>query len=80
MSVNPELLPSETAAIPSFAKPLLQRHIQDAAFYWQQLDNAPHEPGLRAERLQHFARLLAAHLEGLTVAGAAAWPEALAAL
>ncbi len=59
---------------------LVQRHIQDAAFYWQQLDNAPHEPGLRAERLQHFARLLAAHLEGLTVAGAAAWPDALAAL
>lgn len=68
------------AQLPQTVLPLLQRHIQDAAFYWQQLDNAPQEPGLRAERLQHFARLLSAHLEGLTVAGTAAWPEALAAL
>lgn len=30
--------------------PVLRRHVQDAAFYWQPLDNAPHEPGLRARR------------------------------
>ncbi len=80
MSVEPERPSPWVAALPSFAAPLVQRHVQDAAFYWQQLDTAPQEPGLRAERLQHFARLLAAHLEGLTVAGSAAWPEALAAL
>lgn len=59
---------------------VLRRHAQDAAFYWQQLDASLTEPGLRAQRLLHFARLLAAHLEGLQVAGPAALAPALEAL
>jgi hypothetical protein len=50
---------------------VLWRHTQDAAFYWQQLDSSLTEPGRRAERLLHFSRLLAAHLEGLEAAGSA---------
>jgi uncharacterized protein (TIGR02270 family) len=60
--------------------PVVRRHLEDAAFYWQQLDTSHHEHGLRAQRLLHFARLLAAHLEGVQVARNASVPFALDAL
>lgn len=70
----------QPAAGSSVVAPIIRRHAADAAFYWQQLDVSLTEPGLRAQRLLHFARLLAAHLEGLTVAGPAALPAAREAL
>lgn len=60
--------------------PIVRRHAEDSAFYWQQLDSSLTEPGLRAQRAWHFARLLDAHLEGLQAAGADGLPPALEAL
>lgn len=56
--------------------PLIRRHAQDAGFYWQQQDTSLTATGLHALRALHFGRLLAAHLEGLQVAGPAALPLA----
>lgn len=60
--------------------PLVSRHAEDAAFYWTQLDRAIDSPQIGFERLQHFDRLLNAHLDGLSVAGPAGWSPASAAL
>lgn len=60
--------------------PLVRRHGEDAAFYWSQLDASLSEPGLRAKRSLHFARLLDAHLEGLEVAAEAGLPTTQEAL
>ena len=71
--------------------PLLRRHLQDAAFYDMQLrksqqradlqaSDASAPPPLSPEKTQQFEALLAAHLDGIWVAGPAAWPLALEAL
>ncbi len=61
----------------AIVRPVVERHLQDAAFYWSQLDGCLRDPGLRAERALHFAQLLAAHVEGILVAQDAAIPWAL---
>lgn len=48
---------------------LVRRHADDAAFYWQQLDGAPHSVLLGALNVAEFQSLLLAHLEGLQAAG-----------
>jgi len=71
--------------------PLLRRHLQDAAFYDMQLrksqqralvqaSDASAPPPLSLDKTQQFEDLLSAHLEGIWVAGPAAWPLALEAL
>lgn len=49
-------------------QPLVRRHAQDAAFYWQQIQTALEPPGLDLARWRHFHQLLEAHLDGLRVA------------
>lgn len=48
---------------------IMRRHADDAAFYWSQIDGAPSSVLLRAEAVSGFQAQLAAHLEGLIVAG-----------
>ncbi|WP_431257449.1 HEAT repeat domain-containing protein [Roseateles chitinivorans] len=50
--------------------PLVRRHSEDAAFYWQQLAGSAGATELPARRARHFAELLTLHLEGLGLAGA----------
>jgi hypothetical protein len=76
----PERLHQQAAGWALGVPPLIYRHAEDSAFYWQQIDSSPSRHGLRAQRLLHFARLLSAHLQGLQVAGHAAVAPALAAL
>ena len=49
--------------------PLVERHVGDAAFYWQQRDQSAHSPLLDWQALRHFDRLLEAHLDGIRAAG-----------
>ncbi|HEY9101209.1 HEAT repeat domain-containing protein [Chitinimonas sp.] len=56
--------------------PLVNRHAQDAAFYWAQYGAARHSPLIGPDRLAHFNRLLDAHLDGLLVAGEVGWDAA----
>ena len=65
---------------PTVIEPLVRRHAEDAAFYWAQHDASAESPRLDLSGLSRFGQLLAAHLEGLEVAGPAAWPLCLAAL
>ena len=58
-------------------KPLVLRHAEDAAFYWNQRSSKTHSPILRFSRLAHFDRLLRAHLDGLRIAGEVGWESAL---
>lgn len=53
--------------------PLVRRHAEDAAFYWNQHDTCASSTQLGLPGLSKLSHLLAAHLEGLTVAGADAW-------
>ena len=55
--------------IPNRILPLVRRHAEDAAFYWHQIDRSTESLHLRPPRLRHFDALLAAHLEGLEIAG-----------
>jgi HEAT repeats len=71
--LNRIALPMLATTIP----PIVRRHLEDAAFYWQQIDTSPQEYGLGAKRLLHFTRVLAGHLEGLRVAGGDALAPAL---
>lgn len=50
-------------------EPLIRRHAEDAAFYWRQHDPAVDSPRLTLQGLGRFSKLLAAHLDGLMVAG-----------
>lgn len=71
----------KTDAIPfPVIAPLVSRHAQDAAFYWSQHDASVNSPHLTLAGLARFSQLLAAHLEGLAVAGSDGWAPALAAL
>ncbi len=66
--------------IPGAIPPLVRRHAEDAAFYWNRHDASADSPRLGLAALGSFSQLLAAHLEGLAVAGAHAWPHCHAAL
>jgi hypothetical protein len=66
--------------IPSTIPPLIHRHVEDAAFYWSQHDASVMSARLRLPGLDRFSLLLAAHLEGLEVAGSAAYEPAFRAL
>ena len=57
------------AVLAAEVPPVIRRHAEDAAFYWQQIDTSPDAVNLDAGRAGHFALLLEAHLEGLAVAG-----------
>lgn len=57
--------------------PVLRRHLEDAAFYWAQLDGAPHIKEWGLAKYAHFNQLLDTHLEGALCAREAAWPVAL---
>lgn len=66
--------------IPAILEPLVRRHAEDAAFYWAQHDASAESPRLDLSGLARFSQLLAAHLEGLEVAGREGWPLCLEAL
>lgn len=53
--------------------PLISRHAQDAAWYWSQIQADRTSPLVDFDRLAHFQRLLAAHLDGLRFAGSLGW-------
>lgn len=69
-----------THSISKVIEPLVRRHAEDAAFYWAQHDVSAESPRLSLSGLARFSQLLAAHLEGLAVAGAAGWPLCLEAV
>ena len=48
--------------------PLVVRHVEDAAFYWSQLEWTLRSSEVRFERLRHFNLLLNTHLEGIEIA------------
>lgn len=66
--------------IPASIEPLVRRHAEDAAFYWQYIDTSRSSVHLSWQKFEHFDRMLGAHLEGLQVAGAAGLSTTLAAL
>lgn len=66
--------------IPPIILPLVRRHVEDAAFYWSQHDASLMSARLRLSGLDRFSQLLRAHLEGLEVAGPAAYDPAFHAL
>jgi hypothetical protein len=74
-----QITPCTHPAFESGVIPVVRRHAEDAAFYWKQIDTSLSEPGLSARRAQHFAELLASHLEGLGVAGNTALAPSLEA-
>ena len=49
--------------------PLVRRHVEDAAFYWMQLDGGIGSPSLTFGAVERFERMRDAHLEGTLVAG-----------
>ena len=69
-----------SSSIPSNIPPLIRRHAEDAAFFWLQHDTSAYSSRLTLTGLDRFSHLLAAHLEGIEVAGDAGWQPSLAAL
>jgi uncharacterized protein (TIGR02270 family) len=69
-----------TLPISSTIAPLIRRHAEDAAFYWLQHDASAYSSRLNLGGLERFSQLLAAHLEGIEVAGDAGWQSSLTAL
>lgn len=65
---------------PPIIAAVVRRHVEDAAFYWSQLDGSIDSPQLDAERASQFAALLTAHLEGIRAGREAAAAMALQAL
>ena len=55
--------------LPSAVTPIVRRHAEDAAFYWQQLDASPGSARLEWDRYAHFDRLPDLNIEGLRRAG-----------
>lgn len=72
MTASP--VPTTAISHPPFPvlQPLLQRHLEDAAFYWAQLDASLRVTEYGLAKYQHFNQLLDIHLEGVAVAGAQA--------
>ena len=66
--------------VPEVIPALIRRHAEDAAFYWLQHDTSAYSSRLTLTGLDRFTHLLAAHLEGIEVAGDAGWQPSLAAL
>jgi hypothetical protein len=66
--------------IPATIEPLVRRHAEDAAFYWQYIDTSRSSVHLSWQKFEHFDRMLDAHLEGLQVAGSVGLSTTLAAL
>jgi hypothetical protein len=62
-------LNSAAVVIPAHIAPLVRRHVEDAAFYWLQLDGSLTAVQLNANHAKHFSGLLAAHLEGVALSG-----------
>ena len=65
---------------PPIIAAVVRRHVEDAAFYWSQLDGSIDSPQLGAERASQFAALLTAHLEGVRAGKEAAAAMAQQAL
>ncbi len=59
---------------------IIERHFEDAAFLWLQRDSAVTEPHYDLKDLVELDERLAAHLDGLKVAGDYAWELALQGL
>lgn len=65
----PNAAAQQTRVIPPVVLPLVRRHVEDAAFYWQQIDASTSSTRLTWARLRHFDRMLDANLEGAYRAG-----------
>jgi len=74
-----ELEMNNSVAVPIIPA-IIERHAEDAAFLWLQRNQAVTEPHYDLQDLIAIDERLAAHLEGLQVAGDYAWQVALAAL
>lgn len=53
--------------------PLVEQHVGEAAFHWQQHDHDAHSPVIDFDELREDDRLLQANLDGVRVAGGAGW-------
>jgi uncharacterized protein (TIGR02270 family) len=69
--------PAQAQPSPLVVQPVVLRHAEDAAFYWLQRNARQHSPLMSFNRLQHFDRLLDAHLDGLRIAGDVGWECAI---
>lgn len=67
-------------AISKVISPLVRRHAEDAAFYWNQHDTCASSTKLGLIGLSNLSHLLRAHLEGLFIAGTDARPHCHGAL
>lgn len=56
---------------------VVERHVGDAAFYWNQLDRSSRSPSLDINGLLHFERRMTAHLDGIVVAEESGWRLAI---
>lgn len=59
---------------------MVRRHIEDAAFYWSQYDVSEQSTKLRLVDLIRFSTLMAAHLDGIKLAGNEGWSHAIFSL
>ncbi|UXH80627.1 hypothetical protein [Roseateles amylovorans] len=66
----------ESIVAPRFEQ-VLRRHVQDAAFYWRQLDGSLQSSQLTPDRLDEFSLQMHAHLDGLLHARRDGWDFAL---
>ncbi|WP_341646006.1 HEAT repeat domain-containing protein [Thauera sp. SDU_THAU2] len=74
------MLPIKQQAGIVVIRPLVERHVGDAAFYWLQHDQSATSALIDLSGLLHFDRLPQAHLDGIAVAGDAGWALAWDAL
>lgn len=54
---------------PASTQPVLQQHIEDAAFYWLRRQDGLWKPAFKANNVAHLDRLVDAHLEGVLCGG-----------
>lgn len=80
--MSEQALQAETpfSAVPQIIPVVVAQHIEDAAILWSQRSALARSGHAKLHHLRRFDDRLAAHLDGLCVAGAAAWPLCLAAL
>jgi uncharacterized protein (TIGR02270 family) len=56
---------------------VIEQHVEEAAFCWLRREDALWQPSISFNQFNRFDQRLDAHMEGLRLAGDAAWPYAL---
>ena len=80
MSSQPLDSATPFCATPRIIPVVVAQHVEDAAVLWAQRSELVRRGHVKLHQLRRFDDRLAAHLDGLCVAGPEAWPLCLAAL